>query len=864
MKRQEFDRLLSEIRSEESASEESGQAAARVWSRIAGPQNVETIRIRGCTGFRELIAGYLDGTLPEARRFLLEDHLHECARCRRALEPSRAAIPPLELPVHWLPWAMAAMLALGIAIGSYGAWNGLLPGQRLVRATVQSVDGSLYRVTDQGASLLSVGRTISDGDEIRTSRGSRAMVRLNDGSLVEMGERTDLAVYRGWRGTTVRLERGPVIIQAAHQRLGRLYVSTADCQVAVKGTVFAVDHGTKGSRVSVIQGAVQVDQGSQSKTLRPGEQTSTSASLAAVPISQEIAWSKNSVQYLALLGEFSTLRTQMASIPEPGLRYQSTLVKYVPENTVIFASIPNLGNTLAEADRIFEARLHESPVLSGWWNQQKASGRPGLESVLEKIKTLSGYLGDEILVAVPRTGAKQYGAPVILAEVRQSGLRSYLENQNNPDMHFALNIVDNPAFAAPQSRALNVYLKNNLLVASPDIAQLSAVGALFTQEAQTRFIQTPFYSRIAKSYQNGVGWLLAADMEQMLSTSVQNDKAVLQGIRNAEYLVIERRQAGALPETRATLSFTSNRQGIASWLGSPGPMGSLDFLSPGTTVAASFVINNPRNVIQELFNLASASDPNFSARIAEFESKSGVSVLDDIAAPLGGEVTFALDGPLLPVPSWKMICEVDDPARLQSTISTLVRSFNRSAPPEAGTVQLSETQQGGQTFYTLTSSRRPQFEVDYTFVDSYWIAAPNRTLLTAAIQNRETGNTLTRSAAFRGQLPSDGYANFSAIFYHNLASVVTPLADEVKARGLATEDQQKSIDALKANSAPGLIYVYGQPDRIVVASSSGFMGMNLDTLFALNARGPSMLPALITMPLRGPRAAFAQPARGEE
>lgn len=852
MKQQDFDRLVSEVRDQPVDPAECERASRRVWERFGGSSNVETIRIRGCSGFRALIPAYQAGTLSESRRLLLEDHLHECAACRRALEPARAALPPpAQASPHWLPWAMAAMLALGVGIGSYGAWNGLLPGQHSVRATVQSIEGSLYRVSGQGASLLAAGRAITDGDEIRTTRGSRAVVRLTDGSLVEMGERTDLAVFRGWSGTTVRLERGPVIIQAAHQRLGRLYVSTEDCLVSVKGTIFAVDHGTKGSRVSVIQGAVQVDQGSQSKLLHPGEQTTTSPALSAVPISQEIAWSRNAVQYLALLGEFSTLRTQFAALPEPGLRYQSSLARYVPENAVIFASIPNIGNTLAEADRIFEQRLQQSAVLREWWNQQKASGKPNIQDAIGKIRALSSYLGDEIVVAVTRNGAEAFGSPVILAEVRQSGLRSFLEDRLAlPGSGPGFQILDNPAFAPAGHKGLGVYLKNNLLAASADTNQLRTIGTLIDQEAQSRFLQTPLYARIRQSYQNGVGWLLAADMEQMIPVSVQNDKALPPGVRNVQYFVIERRQAGAQLETRASISFSSQRQGMASWLAAPGPMGSLDFLSPGTTLAVSFVINNPRSVLEELFNLASSSDPDFNTQLAEFEAKTGVNVVDDIAAPLGGEVTFAVDGPLLPVPSWKMICEVDDPGRLQSSVAKLVQSFNTYAPPEAGQLQLAQDQQGSQTFYTLTSARHPGIEVDYTFVDSYWIAAGSRAALLTAIQNRENGYTLPRSAAFRAQLPSNGYTNFSALFYHNLGSAVAPLADEWKASGLATAEQQKSIDALKANSTPGLIYVYGEPDRIVVASSSGFMGMNIDTLFALNAHGPSPLPGLLQIPFR--------------
>lgn len=858
MKNNELDQILSGIRNETPEPGQAEQAASRVWTRLAGPRNVHEIRIQDCSGFQALIPAYLDRTLSESRRLLFQDHIHECVPCRRALEAARSA--PVTLPLrsqsrkgNFMPWAVAATLLLGIGIGSYGAINGLLPGQHPVRATVQSIRGSLYRVSDQGSTLLSGGNAITDGEEIRTARGSHAVIRLVDGSLVEMGERTDLAVFRGWRGATVHLERGPVIIQAAHQRLGRLYVSTEDCLVSVKGTVFSVNQGTKGSRISVIEGAVEVAQGGNSQLLHPGQQTTTSTTLAAVPISDEISWSQNAPQYLALLGEFSTIGKQIAAIPEPGLRYQSSLARYVPENTVIFASIPNLTNTLAEANRIFEDRLQQSAVLREWWSKQ-GSRSSNIQEAISKIQAFGSYLGDEILIAVGRDSSGHFSTPLILAQSRQSGLRDFLQNQGA-----AVHLVDNPAFDTGISKSFNVYLKNNILAASPDATQLRYVQTMIGQEAQSRFLQTPFYSRIAKSYEKGAGWLLAADMEQIAPASVKDNKApanpveavVKPSIGNVQYLVVERRPTGAQTETSASLNFSSERQGIASWLAAPGPMGSLDFVSASASLAASFVIKNPRTVVQELMNSAATSDPQFSAQLAEFQSKTGINVLDDIAAPLGGEVTVAIDGPVLPTPSWKLIGEVYDPVTLQNTIAKLVQSFNSFAPPDKGQLQLAQDQQGSQTYYTLTSTTHPGIEIDYTFSNGYWIAAPSRALLVSAMQSRENGNSLRQSAGFRALLPGGGQVNFSALLYHNLAQVVGPLSQQIQASGLATAEQQKAIAELQANSTPGLIYAYGEPDRIVVASNTGFLGMNLDTLLMFNMRGPAFLPQLLKHHARG-------------
>jgi hypothetical protein len=250
------------------------------------------------------------------------------------------------------------------------------------------------------------------------------------------------------------------------------------------------------------------------------------------------------------------------------------------------------------------------------------------------------------------------------------------------------------------------------------------------------------------------------------------------------------------------------------------------------------VIKNPKTILEEIFKMIDGGDAKFAQHLNEFEAKTGVNVLNDLAAPLGGEVTMAFDGPMLPTPRWKLIVEVYDPATLQATIAKLVESYNREPSAQGNSVQLTQRQVNSRTYYTLSSASKPNSEMDYTFVDSYLIAAPDLGTLSRAIQSRAAGYTLAHSSTFQALLPSDGYTNFSAIFYHNIGPVVGPLADQLKSSGALNRRQQESVDALKANSAPGLIYAYGESDRIVVASNSGFMGFDLGTLLTMGHTGP--------------------------
>src|SRR5204863_141598 len=158
------------------------------------------------------------------------------------------------------------------------------------------------------------------------------------------------------------------------------------------------------------------------------------------------------------------------------------------------------------------------------------------------------------------------------------------------------------------------------------------------------------------------------------------------------------------------------------------------------------------------------------------------------------------------VPSWKVVAEVNDVAKLTSALQKVA---------EAVKVPLTSENVNGRTFYSLKVQKIVP-EIDYTFVDGYLLMAPTRALLTAALDARAAGMTLPRSSSFRNQLPADGHLDFSAVMYYNLGTTVGPLVDQLKATGLLPPEQQKQVSELTANREPSLVYVYGEPDRIIV------------------------------------------------
>jgi hypothetical protein len=854
MSQRELGRAIGKIRNEVVEEAVLRDAAKRVFASVFDstlrPEQVG--RIKGCADFRLLMTAYVSHTLSPARALLLEDHTRECVPCRKALQEARtgpragqvfetgqAVQSNKRFPA--LAWALAVALAIGVGIGVVGSRYGLLPGQHAVQASVAAVDGSLYRITEFGARLVAVGEVVRNADELRTAKGSRAILRLVGGALLELAERSDVSINGSWKGAAVTLEQGRLIVESRASQ-SKTYVSSGDLVIPVKEAIFAVDSGVQGSRVAVAKGIVQVQQGRQATDVSAGQQFASNHRIGLVPIAAQFAWSQNANSYAALLNEFASLRKQFQSIPSPGLRYSSNLAQYAPDNTVIYAAIPNLGGTLTEVKRLFDERLSQSEVLREWWNQQPASKTADLDRALTQLASVSQYLGDELVVAVPSTGAHQYGPPVFVAERRQSGLNDYLL-QNVPSSTGLRIVTDTSSVDTAGKGQLFVEADTNIVVASPDLAELQTVEAAIRGTAASAFVQTPFYRRIARSYSAGVQYLLAADMEQIGARSVSTPREPLAGFSNVQYLVLDRRDTDGNTETRAALSFAGSRQGIASWLGSPGPIGSIGFVSPEASLAVAVVMKNPRDMATELITFASQGNPQFLEQLRSFESGAGVSLLDDVAAPLGGDAAFAIDGPLLPVPAWKLVVEVNDTNRLQNTLTALVSRYNQTPASTSGKLQLRSDQVGSRMFYSVRSEKAPEVAAYYTFVDGYLLASASEAALSQAIEDRQTGHTLVSSSAFRNELPADNSTNFSAILYNNLGPALGPIASQLKGSSVLTPAQRQSVTALAASAAPGLICLYGEPDGIVAVTRSSFLGFNLGTLAGIQ-QGKPLVPLI--------------------
>ncbi|MFB3778523.1 MAG: FecR domain-containing protein [Bryobacteraceae bacterium] len=793
-----LDSLLSEMRNQDVASEEVAAAKERVWQKLAAATSSV------CPEFQVDLVEYAAGRLEGSRRLLLEDHLGRCPACRRTLAEGRGKLRPMPLPIArrrtlpaWTRWTVAAGLAAAaLYLGRGPIDKALAPSGP--RATVERATGPLYRLP-QG--MLAPGAPLAEGEVVRTGLGTRAVLRLRDGSLVEVNERTELSVEAAWSGQSIRLERGDVIVQAAKQRRGRLRVITRDSEASVKGTIFGVSAGLTGTLVSVVEGSVQVTQPAGQRLLTRGQRAASTRALERVPVRRTLAWSENAQKYFEVLGELAKVEASVAATSTPAPRTQSKLLPYLPAGAFVYVALPNLGPALDQAVAMIEQRAAENAALREWW---ASAERQHFKDLVNRAHVLAPLIGEEVVFVVSRTAADT-GTPLhaMLAEVqpgRQAALRQELDKL----------LSGTPAAAS---------ISEKLLVVSGSKAQLDSMLGRLGLGASS-----PFAAEIGSHYKEGVGVLFAFDAASALAGKTAPPAATVLGANKLKYLVFEQHPAAAGDELEASFTFDGPRTGVAGWLASPGVAGSAEYISTSAIASVSACTRSPREAFEELERLLAKVSPKFQQDLAEMETKTGVRVADDLAAALGTDFSFAIERPTVPVPGWVAAVQVNQPGVLDLAVHRLVDAVNREVDATSQSPRLTLEQQAadGRT-WTILKNARLNTTLYWTLDRGYWIMSTDRSLAAQAISVRASGLPLVRSEQFRAQFPASSVVGQSGFFWFNPQG---PLADIA---GLLGGGQ---LQALLRSREPILAVVNGETERIHVASRTRLMSMLLTMMMA--------------------------------
>lgn len=849
-----LNQAIQEIRNTSVSAEEVEQASARARQRLQDecnkvvphPSVSGVERIQSCEDFRALISAYLTSSLTAARRLLFEDHVRECVSCRKALETARhgstgssraqvrGALAQPFRQTRRLRWIapIAAILVVAIALQTGPVRDWLWPID--VHAVVQAVDGGLAHVSGHEVQTVKAGQRIERGQVVRTASDSGAVLALADGSRIEMAQRSELSLARARDGVKIQLSRGNIIVSAAKQH-GHLYVETGDCTVAVVGTVFSVSSGVKGSRVTVIEGKVQVQQDDGvDRPVQPGEQVFTNPAMGFVPINEEIGWSRNAEE---LLKELAAFGQDFASRAErESMRYTSNLVPLVSADTLVLASLPNVSQPFSESFALFRQRVRENQALSGWWEQNEQPSRGmSLNDIANRVSEVGKYLGPEVVLAFPKYMRNRQ--PMLLAETTQpdvlvsaleGDLQRFAETGSPSYFRLARNSTE---LAAMTGSGMVIYVGDGLMIAA-DPGEIRRALAVRRGSLAGSFAGTPLHGRLEQAYQEGVGWLLAVDLQQLMQPGAEMADL---GFENVQQLVLEQKTGIGSAASQVTLGFSQERHGLPAWLASPAPMGALEFVSPNAYGFSAWLIKDPELILDDLLRVTQGNRPQgdnpMNRDLSAVEEFLRIDVRRDLLATLGNEALVAFDGPILPTPSWKMVFEVNDAPRLENAIQWVVTAVNREAEARGfPTWTLESESVDGKMYYALASKGAPA-EIHYTSWMGYMIVAPSRALLAEAIRIHDSGNSIRHSSAFRALMPADGRDTASAIMYQNLEALGQSIPS------VATETSREFREfienaSLVQSAIPKVVFVYGEPDRIM-GSAQGSFGLRLAGMLGL-------------------------------
>ncbi len=852
MKNDILDKAVAAVQNQEPDPGAVDAAIHRVGDAMASPAASSPVDetplvLRGCADIQALVPAFVAGQLSPARALLVEDHTRSCVPCRRALKAVRSGRPVTApaaadaVSVRRRPvaaMALAASLLLCAALGTLWFVRSSAASGPVARVDV--VDGLL--LAPAAGTRIPAGAELAGGQAVRTGRSGGAVLVLADGSRVELAERSQVSIARGIGGTTVALARGRVIVQAAKQRGGHLFVKTSDCLVSVTGTVFSVAQGAKGSRVSVLEGEVHVDDGRGEKVLRGGDQTSTNGAAARVALEDEFGWSRDRVALLELAGEVARLQKELAAVPAAWSGRTSTrLLDAMPDGTVVFAAVPNVSGTVADFYDALAPRLASNPVLASWWGEGPGATQHQAEvkRLLDALRTWGSYLGDEVAVGIGTKADGNPGAPLVLTTVVKPGFRAFLEAElarggGNTHVRIVENASDAPSVGGED---LLLWLHDDLVAAAIDGATLARLESALASPGSFR--SGTFHARLADAYRDGIDLLVGVDLkafvEKAASAAGDDPRASetlrLTGLLDAEHLIVERRSSGGASSGRAALTFSAQRRGLAAWLAAPAPMGSLSFVSSGAAGALALVMKEPALLVDDLFATLSAGHPDFPSKLAEFETKHGFRVKADLAETLGGDVALAVDGPLLPTPAWKVVVEVYDAPRLQATIERLVSLADAAARKEGKPgVRLVSEVSGSLTIHTLVLGDGAT-PLQYAFVDGYLVAAPQKALVLRAAEAHATGDTILTAPKLAALLPKDGPLDFSMLAYQDVGGTLGAL---VRTLGVAPGSAASSLSSAGAS----LAWAWAEPSRVVFGSA----GTGLSDLGSLVAASAALQP----------------------
>ena len=808
----------------------------------------------------DAIPDYLANRLSPALNLLFEEEARRSIELRRALNDAKQLAnqtvktePTKTRTSRRFAWAYSAAAAIVLTI-SFILVSPKFPSfNQSQLAQVEDVSGKLYRLEQGNIHALSAGDWIDGSQVVRTAGDTTAMLVLDDGSRIEVGPRAELQFMRRSHGNRIDVDRGKIIVAASPQGSGTLDVMTEEFVVSVVGTIFEVGHGANGSRVSVIEGEVQVQQRGDSTSVIPGEQFATRMGKKQLGVESNIAWSRNADEYITMLQEVAALQRDIENVLTTEPRYSKRLLNLAPENTVFYGAVPNAPEKIVEIYTVIRERIQQSEIMSKKLDSlEMDEDLSQLDGVINWLAEMGDTLGDETVAALKLVdgASEQQAIPVILSEVDADAFRASFESRlanwkeknlvsktsegsepaNHQPANFDIAIIDDPAQALPNQ--LSIWLHGDLLIATVGVETIQEIAASIENNG-SNFMDSGLYNQLVSYYDDGAKFLGGVDLHSLLGlqehsaelNAEERSAMDLTGLGNAQYLMVHHSQNSSESNLSAELIFDSERSGVMSWLAEPAPMGSLDFFSINTAFVNASIVKSPKLILDEVKQISGESWDEVST-----ESEMAVKLSEDLLMSVGGEVAFGFDGPALPTPSWKIVIEVNDETLLQETINQIVNSANSQMSESDKHLEIVPIDLGSYNAYQVSLSimsnaseakNTAQVSISYAYLDGYLIATPNAAFLERAINQYHSGIGLLSSQTFQSLIARGGSFDVSALNYSRLDQLLSDLTKSLP-KGLSRE-QHKDFQKIRGeNREPSILTLTGHPESIRLTHSGNF------------------------------------------
>ncbi len=577
---------------------------------------------------------------------------------------------------------------------------------------------------------------------------------------------------------------------------------------------------------------------SGTKHASPSTASSTTTKKPSTRKSDDMAWLQDALKDPEFMKAVEHLSQRLTTeLQYPGPRTQSRILPRLSDATGFYAAFPNYGQTLHQAQQIFQDELRNSPTLQDFIRKNKLEkDEPKLEDALQKLYEVSEYLGDEVVLTGSFKGSEPSG--VMIAEVRKPGLKEFLEKMSHewePTAKEPLRVLDRQQLASATDQPGQgpiVLVRQDVVVVGFNTASLRKYDGQLDGGPGT-FAASVMGKRLMQAYQTGTGTILGADLQNLLTLVPQNPpqaRMMLEksGFSDMKYAVMDSKLAGKNATTQMELVFNGPRRGIASWIAAPAPLGSLGFMSPTSYVAEAFRLKPLAQIFDDIVELAG---PNATAMLPQMEANFNINLKQDLLSKLSGEIGFEMQAPPIPPaggnsghmvvepPKFKIILGVSDADGLQQTVKRLLAQ---------SPMQPQERMEDGVTVYSLStpSASGPGMEINYFFLDGYLVVATTREQAQEALRAHRSGTSLAHSSqmAAQGQPPKA-----SMMVYQNSGPFLSAIAKQL------SPDTAAIFSKALSSSDPATTFMYGYADETSIrgtANNNIASGMSVGLIVA--------------------------------